>query len=316
MNAYFLPGLLASAVLFLFPCSVLAESDRLSFGVIADTFNDTQNAPSLRTAISESDADNLAFVVVNGIKSRMEPCTDQLYNRRRSLFDEAENGLILSLAASDWADCRRNDGKSAAIERLNRLRDLFFTGEFSFGSTRIPLIRQSLTPKFRSYGENTRWMIHDAMFATVNLPANNNNYLAAAGRNSEFEDRLVANRVWLQKLFKTATRKKLKAIVIFCDGNPLSKTGSQSLFGRTRNRDGFIEIRRQISTLGSKFPGKVLIVHAQEKSDPSERERVHWRSNVGRLGVTPGWIKVTIDPSLPALFSVKHYPAIPRQPAR
>ncbi len=315
MNKHLLPVLLASAFILL-SCPARAESEEFSFGVIADTFNDTPNMPSLRSAISESDADSLAFVVVNGIKSRTEPCTDQLYNRRKSLLENAENGLVLSMAASDWVECRRNDGRSAAIERLNRLRELFFTGEFSFGRTRIPLVRQSLTPKFRSYGENTRWMIHDTMFATVNLPANNNNYLAAAGRNSEFEDRLVANRVWLQKLFKTATHKRLKAIVIFCDGNPFSKTGSQSLFGRNRNRDGFIEIRRLISTLGSKFPGKVLIVHGQENIEPAALERIHWRNNVGSLGVSPGWARISIDSSLPALFSVKHYSALSKQPAR
>ena len=314
MKRYFLPVFLGCAV-FSASAPVFAGAGNFSFAVIAHAFTKTSDESVLRDAIAKTDADNLAFVVANGIKSNTEPCTDQIYSRRKALLDEAQNGLILSLAASDWADCRRNDGRSAAVERLNRLRELFFVDEFSLGKTRLPLIRQSLMPKFRSYGENARWAINDVMFATVNLPANNNRYLSAAGRNSEFEDRLVANRAWLEQLFNAATQKNLKAIVIFSDGNPFSKPDSTSLFGQ-RNRDGFAEVRRHINFFGSKFSGKVLVIHEQPTADPSPATHISWRKNVGDLAIGSGWTKLTVTPSSREFFAVTHYPFTPHAPER
>jgi hypothetical protein len=298
------------------PAPAFAGPDQFSFAVIAHLFTKKTDESSLRNAIAETDADNLAFVVANGIKSHTEPCTDQIYARRKALLEEAQNGLILSLAASDWADCRINDGRSAAIERLNRIRELFFVDEFSFGSARVPLVRQSLMPKFRSYGENARWRIGDILFATINLPANNNRYLSAAGRNSEFEDRLIANRAWLEQLFNTAARKRLKAVVIFSDGNPLAKSTSSSLFSLHRKRDGFTEIRRQLTALASGFKGKTLIIHGQAAGEDPSPNDIVWRNNLGQLEVGSDWTKITFNSSSPSLFSVTADTATPKKTAQ
>jgi hypothetical protein len=316
VNRGLLPLLLTWIVLFT-PLSALASPEKFSFGVIAHAFNKNPDESILRSAIADADAENLAFVVANGIKSKTEPCTDQIYNRRKDLLEQSGHGLVLSLSASDWADCRRNGGRSASIERLNRVRDLFFADEFSFGSTKIPVIRQSLMPKFRSYGENARWRMNDVMFATINLPANNNHYLQAAGRNSEFEDRLVANRAWLDQLFNAATRKNLKAIVIFSDGNPFAKSKDRSsLFSLYGKRDGFAEIRRKIKSLGSKFSGKVLVIHAQHALDSSTPQSIAWKNNIGDLAVGTGWTKLTVDPSLLAFITVTDRPAPPKNLTR
>lgn len=300
-----------SLLYFLFVCPFLAhawpasaQTNAFSFGVIAHAFKNAAGESVLRSAISETDADNLAFVVANGIKSSTESCNDHVYNDRKALLNEAKNGLILSLVASDWADCKRKNGRSAAIERLNQLRELFFTDEFSFGSSKIPLVRQSTIPKFRSYVENARWEFGNIVFATINLPANNNRYLSAAGRNSEFEDRLVANRDWLQRIFTVATYKKLEGIVLFCDGNPLSVPSSATLSSRTIHRDGFSETRRQIGALAAGFPGKVLIIHGQEPFKPLAQDKIVWHGNLGELAVASGWVKLTANPSLFALFSI------------
>ncbi|HEY8100971.1 MAG TPA: hypothetical protein VIF82_09465 [Burkholderiaceae bacterium] len=278
-----------------------AASSDFSFGVIAYPFRTSADESSLRAAIKASDADNLAFVVVSGIKSNAEPCSDNIYTKHRALLDSAQNGLVLSLTANDWSDCKKSSGRSAAVERLNRIRELFFADEFSFGASKIPLLRQSASPRFRSYGENARWEINNIMFATINLPANNNNYLAAAGRNSEFEDRMIANREWLQRLIVYASLKKLHGVVLFCDGNPMSVSADQNT-----KRDGFLEIRRQLIASAAKFSGKILIVHNQ--SNTTQPATINWHRNVGEFGATSGWIKVTVTPSNTALFSISDNP--------
>lgn len=300
MNRYMLHFIALCMTLGL-ASSATADANVFSFGVIA--YPETTAAggePPFREVLDETDDDNLAFVVANGIKASSEPCTDTLYQRRRSVLETAKNGLIVSLAASDWAECKNEQGKSTAVAKLNRLRDLFFLNEFSIGATRIPVTRQSTAAKFRAFVENARWEMGNVMFATINLPANNNHYVYEAGRNSEFEDRLVANRNWLTRVFTFAARGNANAIVLFCDGNPLSP-----VLGAGERRDGFVETRRQINLLAAKFPGKVLVIHRQA-GKPSQSQDIEWTGNMGQLAAGTGWTKVTVNPSASTPFAIEH----------
>lgn len=281
-------------------------AERFSFGLIGQKAGAGAEESFLGEALARSDADNLAFVVVNGIKAVGEPCTDKLYEERRRQYDSAKNGLFLSLAGSDWADCRSPDGRPAALERLRRVRDLFYNDEFSLGASRIPLSRQSIMPKFYTYVENMRWEFGDVLFATLNLPANNNQYSPDAGRNGEFEDRLIANRDWLKRLFVIAASRKFAAVVIFSDGS-LAPNGGADTASRNIKRDGFLEMRNRVSSLAAKFPGKVLLVqrapsggvkNEEQKSAGKARQagnRIVWQGNVGQLTVPAGASKIMVD---------------------
>jgi len=274
----------------------------LSFGAVGHVFRGAGDDGLLRKAIIESDADNLGFVVVNGIKSNEEPCSDALYDERLALLSQAKNGIVLSLAGSDWADCKRSNGRPAAMERLTRVRDVYFQDEMSFGGTKLPLTRQSASTKFRSYAENARWEMGDIVFATVNMPAPNNHYLTDAGRNGEFEDRLIANRYWLQRTFTFAKREKRAGIVLFCDGNPGVLSGRMGTRGADGMRDGFAEVRRQITTLASAYPGKVLVIHGSAR--PPATKAIRWRGNLAELALPAGWLKVNINQADEKLFSL------------
>jgi hypothetical protein len=283
---------------------VSAQPEALSFGVIGHTFRKSPDESLLRRAIAESDADNLGFVVVNGMKSAGEPCSDTLYEQRLALLSKAKNGIVLSLAGSDWADCKRDNGRPAAMERLTRVRDVYFQDEMSFGDTRLMLTRQSTTTKFRSYAENARWDMGNIVFATINLPAPNNHYLTDAGRNGEFEDRMIANRNWLERVFTVAAREKRSGIVLFCDGDPALRSGRTAPRGPDGVRDGYFEVRRQIIRLATAFPGKVLVVHGGSGTRDGRPAAVGWTGNLGDLEVTDAWVKVSISPASPALFDV------------
>jgi hypothetical protein len=280
-----------------------ASKHSFSFGVIAHNVDVNSDQSTLAEDLSASDRENLAFVVVNGIKAGKEACTDEIYHDRLRLMDNAQNGLILSLTADDWASCVNNRGKSAAIERLNRVRELFFSEKFSLGGSRIPVIRQSLTPKFRSYAENTRWIFRNVLFVTINLPENNNNYLPEAGRNSEFEDRLIATEDWLQKVFTFAERRKLNGIVLFSDGNPLNAPSDESLAMLKGKRDGFQEVRKQLTRLASGFQGQILIVHRQAPAKSQTHTGISWHRNLGQMGIKSGWVKMNVSGTQP-IFSI------------
>ena len=286
------------AIGLLLIASACAAADDFSIAIIAPSLKTSNDDSALRQSINETDEENLAFVVVNGIKSAQEVCSDRVYLDRKIVFDAAKNGLIVSLAGSDWTQCKNSAGRSDSSERLNRLRELFFAEDFSFGATKIPLVRQSTVPKFRSYAENARWEFGPILFATINLPHDNNHYLSAGGRNNEFEDRSVANLNWLRRLVSHASTHKLDALVLFCDDNPFTSPKSSS------QHDGFAEIRAQLLRLAGQFSGRILLVHDSVSPTTGTPAGIEWKGNLGTLGVTSSWLRLKISPNSPALFSV------------
>lgn len=211
-------GLLAACLQGQPALAAPADQAGFEFAVLGHSFNAGPDDGPLKKAIAETSAFNASFVVATGIKAASESCSDKLYSQRKDVLDASGPPLIVSLSASDWANCRNSRGRVNAIERLNRLRDVYFADDQSLGQRKLTLSRLSSTAKFRSYAENAHWEYGGVLFATVNLPANNNHFLPEAGRNSEFEDRLVANRFWLNRLFAMAKREKLGALVLFSEG--------------------------------------------------------------------------------------------------
>jgi len=260
----------------------------------------------LQTETDRTHPQQIAFVVVNGVRAKNEPCTDSLYLEQKKRFEESGAPLFLSPVGSDWIGCKSEDGEDIRIERLQRLREIFFEQDTSFGITDIPLFRQSLVARYRHFPENTSWRHGAVLFATLHLPADNNHYLDAAGRNNEFEERLVANRHWLQRIFTLAKRDKLAGIVIFCDGNPFENQASR----KTASRDGFREIRQQMTKLAGNFPGKILIIHrATEQKKPA----IAWKNNLGLAAAGATWLEIGVNPDSRSLFSIEKFPAAKKQ---
>ena len=278
-----------------------AQQRRFSFGVIGQPGRIGPSEEPLRQALAETDRQRLAFVVLTGLKSASEPCSDRLYSERREMLAEARSDIIVSLSASDWAECRREDGGSAAMNRLEHVREIFFTGPTSIGGARLPVARQSASAQFRRFSENMRWEAGGILFGTVNVPGDNNHYKAEAGRNSEFEDRTIANRAWLRRLAQTASREKKRALVLFFDGDPRLAAPLRGARPAAGGRDGYQEFRRQLRELTAQFPGRVLLVHQPREAGAATG--MVWRGNLGELMVGPGWIRVMFD-ARTATFSI------------
>ncbi|MCC2956058.1 hypothetical protein LK542_10575 [Massilia sp. IC2-477] len=267
---------------------VVKDPDAHHFAVVGHRALEGGEA-ALKEVLAEAKDEDLAFLVVTGIKGEQEACGDRVYQKRRDLFDKAARPVILSLSGSDWTGCRNSAGRTNAIERLNRLRELFYGEPESLGKDKLPVTRLSSSPRFRSYAENAHWQVGKVMYATINLPAANNHYLPAAGRNSEYEDRAVANRFWLNRLFAIAKQDKVDAVVLFAEGNmqPLLQpaNGLRALLQRTpTGHDGFADTRRQVQMQAAKFRGRVLVVDSAGLPKDT-RPGIEWRGNLGHLSV-------------------------------
>ena len=169
------------------------------------------------------------------------------------------------------------------------------------------MTRLSSTAKFRSYAENAHWEYGKVLFATINLPANNNHFRAEAGRNSEYEDRLVANRAWLHRLFTLAARQKMHGLVLFSDGDPrvTAEEGFSLLSSFQSKQDGFAEVRKQIRGMAEKYKGKVLLIDAQRGAAGAGEPAIQWRGNVGHLNMSADWAEVQVAPGAATLFTIK-----------
>lgn len=275
------------------------------FAVIGHPFRAASDESLLRRAITEANQDKPAFIVATGIKAQTEACSDRLYAQRRELLDDSPRPLVLLPAGSDWAGCRNSAGRSNAVERLNRIREVFYPDNQSLGVRRMTVARLSANVKFRSYAENAYWEQGGILFATLNIPDNNNHYLPEAGRNSEYEDRLVANRAWLHRLFLTAQRRNMEGIVLFTDGDIKAHVdeGFSLLSGFTARQDGYAPVRKQVRTFAEKYKGKVLLVDSQ--GDGKTTPALTWRGNLGHLGVGSEWETVRVQPGTASLFSLK-----------
>ncbi len=277
-----------------------AEPLRLSVLMHATAGGDGEAA--LRSALDSAQAQAPAFIVVNGLKEAQEPCSDRLFRRRKAVLEALDTPVFLSMAGNDWIHCRDRRGRPADTVWLSLLREQLY-GDISWnGSKPLRLRRQSAVPAFRSYAENTRWSVQQVMFATLHLPAPNNHYVSAAGRNSEFEDRLTASRNWLQRLAQYAVMERQKAVVLFCDGRlwPAAKL-------QPGVRDGFREMRSVLRAFSGKVRVPVLLVQGPG-ADGTDTSAIEWRGNFAHLSLPRGvsQLEIDTDAALPFTLAVSN----------
>lgn len=261
-------------------------------------------------------------VHAGGIKGDTESCGDALLSARQRLLDDSPLPLLYVPGEADWAECQQPvNGQFDAVERLNRLRELFFPEDATLGRRTLPMVRQSDQALFRSYRENARLVTGNVMVVGINLPGDNNHYRTEGGRNSEFEDRREANRQWLSRAFSVAEQRDLAGVVIVAHGDPQfgngwEKRGRPSLFDgflRHGSRDGYLEFKKQLRDLTTRFPGQVLFAHASLGGFSVDKPL---RDNAGKIvgnftrvalpvGSPSQWTELTVTPGTRSVFQVR-----------
>lgn len=288
-----------------------ASAQPVAFGLFGDTPYSHWERQRLPELMSEMDGEDLAFVVHDGdIKSGGSVCSDEVLRDMLGVFQASKTPLVYVPGDNEWTDChRKSNGGYDPLERLAKLRELFFAGETALGQRTLPLERQSRNPVFASYRENVRWEVGGALFVGLNLPGSENNYHGAThngGPVPEFVERSAANRAWLAQAFAQARAKKLAGILIVIQANP----GFEA-FSADRTRPGYREFLMQLRAETQAFAGRVVLVHGdthwhridQPMLDVAGKE---WLNNFTRVETfgSPfmGWIKATVDAADPQVF--------------
>lgn len=288
-----------------------ARAEPLAFGLFGDTPYNRWEREHLPELIAAMDGENLAFVIHDGdLKGGDGVCSDEAFRDILAVFQKSAHPLVYLPGDNDWTDChRKSNGRYDPVERLGKLRELFFPDDFALGRRRLKLERQSRDPAFARYRENVRWEAGGALFVGLNVPGSDNNFHGTqrtGGPGPEFIERSAANRAWLAQAFAFARTSKLAGILITMQGNPGFHAANAG-YPSPGYRDLLTQLREE--TLA--FSGRVVLVHGdthryridQPMKDPASGETVKNFTRVETMG-SPffGWVRGQVDAADPQVF--------------
>ena len=292
--------------------AALAGAETWRFAMIGDTpYSDSERRelPRMLDAIAESHVD---FVVhIGDIKNGQSRCDDAVFKDRLQLFDSNPAPFIFVPGDNEWTDCGRlSNGAYDPLERLAALRKIFWQKPDSLGRKRIALERQPGT-----YSEHSRFRLGPALFVTLNLPGDDNNYGLRSEPRREFLERNPVVLAWLKESFALARREKLAGIVLLFQANPGFARFSEGL--PHRGFRDFLETLRQ-EALG--FSGQVVAVHGDShisRIDQPLRDdngkKIPNFTRVETFGYPlMGWTRGIVDTDSPTLFRFETYPWPPK----
>ena len=317
-----------------------AQSQKFQFAVIGDTSYSKvaeQEFDRLMTALNK---ETLAFVVhvgdfeadPNPYERNPEnvtmPCTDENFQRTLATFKKSANPFILTPGDNDWADCHKLKArKFDPIERLARVREMFFPEGRSLGQKTIAVDSQAKSADFKQFRENLMWVFNGVTFATLHTVGSNNNKGVTPEMDAELAERTKANIAWLKKAFADAKANNSIGLVLLTQANPGFETRwTPTLMGRYFR--SFPEIKPPAKSAPSGYDEIVDTLAAEMETYKKPTLFVHGDTHIFHVGKPllsnktkrffetftrievfgdpdTHWVRITVDPSRPELFTIE-----------
>ncbi len=294
----------------------------LTFALIGDTpYGAPQVVDFPKLVAHINDDPRVSQIVhVGDIKNGSSRCDDGYFSQIRSYFDTFADPIVLTPGDNEWTDCHRAAaGKYDPIERLNKLREIFYPvpGE-SLGLRKRHVLAQSATPGGAPFVENQLWTQSRVVFSLVHAVGSNNGRAVWFGddatdtlvddparRLAEVEARTNAALAWIDRTFDRARNESAQAVAIFMQADTYT----------AGPLDGFTTIVRRLAERAASFSRPVLLVqgdsHRYLVNKPfAAAEPIHGTviaPNVTRLVVegetASEWLRLEIDPRARDVFS-------------
>ena len=298
-----------------------AQSRAFTFALIGDLGYVPSEEPLLENVLTELSKDTaLSFVVhVGDLSSPRYGCTDDMQARRLAQFNALPHPLIYTPGDNEWTDC--HEGPNVAgldpLERLTKLRTVFFRGEQSLGKRTMPLLRQSQDRDFAKYSENARWDVGGVTFVTLHVTGSNNGLGRSPEGDAEFAERNKANTTWLQQGFAHAKADNSRAVMVLQQANMFPEMPPFS--GKPGSPSGFADLRMLLEQEATAFQRPVVLVNGdshyfridnpfRKNASPGQRPPPSLENflRVETFG-TPNhhWLHVTVDPNDPNVFAFR-----------
>jgi len=194
---------------------------RYTFGVIGDVPYGADQIAAFPRWIQQinADPDVRSVVHLGDIKNGSSVCSDSYFDLIRSDFDTFEDPLVYTPGDNEWTDCHRaNNGAYNPLERLDRVRDVFFDRPGrSLGRHPLELEAQAGFP------ENVVYHRAEVTFAAVNVPGSDNGLQPWTGlgyaaptpeQSAAVADRTAADIALVHRAFAEAKDRGDRGVVI------------------------------------------------------------------------------------------------------
>jgi len=326
--------------LFITGCAMIqprgeTQTGRFEFGVIGDLPYNAEDERKFPNLIEDINKANLAFVIhdgdfqadFRGYRDGSRPCTDETFYDRKNLAQSFKHPFILTPGDNDWTDCHYVKPESFdPLERLTKLREIFFSGDQGLGHLAMTLTRQSEDPKYSKFRENVRWTYGDVLFVTLHMVGSENNLGRTREMDAEYAERNAVNLVWMREAFELAKRNGNKAIMIITQANPgFQNTWPEARFRRymlgspvkppeKKTKTGYDDFLVALEAETLAFTRPVVLVHGdshifridQPLVSSKTRRVIENFTRIETFG-TPDvhWIRVIVDPNDPNIFTFK-----------
>ena len=325
----------ALAFLFLVGCAGVQPAEEggkstFEFALIGDQQYNPESVAKFPHIMDGVNRSNLSFVVhVGDFKGGMAPpCDDGLFRLRKEQFDASRYPFVYTPGDNDWTDCHSpKAGGYDPVERLAKLREIFFQGNQSLGQRKLTLKRQSDHPQYSKFRENARWSYGNVLFLTLHMMGSNNNLGRVREADAEYRERNAANLAWLTEGFNVARREGSRAVVIFMQANPRfdyrvpsRRVALLGVAPPPKKPSGFTDFTSALESEVLGFGKPVALMHGDTHyfrvDKPLFRSKEAGPANFGRqienftrvetFGFPEAhWVRVMVDVNDPNVFTVK-----------
>lgn len=317
-----------------------AGAQPFQFAAIGDTGYSKKSEQEFVRMLAAMNQEPLAFVVhvgdfeadprpyMRSPTTVTEPCTDESFKSVLAQFQQSAHPFILTPGDNDWTDCHLLKARKVdPLERLAKVRELFYPQGASLGKRTMPVTSQASDPKFAKFRENLGWSVNNVAFATFHIVGSNNNRGRTPEMDAEADERMAANIAWLRKAFADAKAKNSAGLVLMTQANPGFETHwTPSLIDRYFRLfpgitppkkvppGGFDDILDAVAAEMASYDKPTLFIHGDTHifhvSKPLvDRKRGRFVDHFTRLEVfgdpDSHWVRVMVDPKDPGLFTIR-----------
>jgi hypothetical protein len=246
-----------------------SDSQAFTFGVIGDIpYGDTEIA-KFPSRIQDINADSaLKFVThVGDIKNGSSVCSDEYFANIRTQFDTFTHPLVYTPGDNEWVDCHRtNNGAYNPLERLDKLREVFFNEPGKTLGATMPVKSQ----EDLALPENVRFTQNRVAFSVLNIQGSNNSLLPWAGLGettatpeqlAEVEHRTDAVLAQLRDTFADAKRRNDRAVVLMTQADMFDPSLLAAASANPETVSGFRQIVQAIIEETNSFDAPVYLIN-------------------------------------------------------
>jgi hypothetical protein len=168
--------------------------EAFTFAIIGDAPYKSREEPHFERMMERIDGEDVAFTIhVGDIGAGGVACSDAYYEKSLRRFERSRAPLIYTPGDNEWTDCR--GARFDPLERLGRLREVFFGDEYSLGRTKLPTeVQRDRAAECGAYPENRAWSRSGVRFVTINVPAPGRERNAATRRTAAGERAVAARK--------------------------------------------------------------------------------------------------------------------------